>query len=202
MAAAPDQAVKPTARKLVEAAADLFWRNGYEATGLAEIYQAAGVNSGSFYYFFKTKENLLLAVLDHHLDVMHARIFGPIRRASLSPVGKVFAVLGFYRDFLKNTGFEMGCPIGSLALELGSPSAQVRGRLSRIFDAWCAEIRGFLVEASAELPPGTDLDSLARFVLTVMEGGVMQARTARSLQPFDDSVEALQSHFALLKQRL
>jgi AcrR family transcriptional regulator len=160
------------------------------------------VNSGSFYYFFKKKENLLLAVLDHHSEVMHERIFGPIRRSSLSPVGKVFAVLGFYRDFLQDTDFEIGCPIGNLALELGNPSDRVRKRLSEVFDSWCDGIRGFLVEASGELPTDTDHDALARFVLTVMEGGVMQARTARSLQPFDDSVDALQSHFEMLKQRM
>ena len=191
----------PTAQKLVNAAADLFWRRGYEATGLAEIYEAAGVNSGSFYYFFKKKENLLLAVLDHHLEVMHQRIFGPVRRSSLPPVGKVFAVLGFYRDFLRDTDFAVGCPIGNLALEVSGSSDRVRTRLSEIFDAWSAEIRGFLVEASSDLPRETDIDALARFVLTVMEGAVMQARTARSLKPFDDSVESLRNYFEALEMR-
>lgn len=194
-------ASNPTAQKLVNTAADLFWRQGYEATGLAEIYDTAGVNSGSFYYFFKKKENLLLAVLDHHLEVMHQRIFGPVRRSSLPPIGKVFAVLGFYRDFLKETDFAVGCPIGNLALELSGSSDRVRNRLSQIFDAWTAEIRGFLVEASSDLPRGTDIDALARFVLTVMEGGVMQARTARSLKPFDDSVDSLRNYFDVLSQR-
>ena len=59
------RAKEPTTRdKLVEVARQLFLAKGYEATGIAEILREAGVNSGSLYYFFKTKEDLLLAVLD------------------------------------------------------------------------------------------------------------------------------------------
>ena len=47
----------------MEAALYLFWLRGYAATGIAEILQRAKANAGSFYYCFKTKEELLLAVL-------------------------------------------------------------------------------------------------------------------------------------------
>ena len=54
---------KPTRERIVEAALYLFWKNGYAGTGLAEILESAEAKPGSFYYFFKTKEELLLAVL-------------------------------------------------------------------------------------------------------------------------------------------
>jgi len=64
----PVQSVVPdTRQRLVETAVFLFWENGYAATGVAEILARAKVNSGSFYHFFKSKEALLLAVLDWYL---------------------------------------------------------------------------------------------------------------------------------------
>jgi len=52
---------------------DLFWRQGYEATGVAQIQAEAGVLPGSFYFFFKSKEALLLAVLDRYMEILTRR---------------------------------------------------------------------------------------------------------------------------------
>ena len=56
--------------RLVDAALYLFWLQGYAATGVAEILSQANVRSGSFYYFFKTKEDLLLAVLQRYIETL------------------------------------------------------------------------------------------------------------------------------------
>jgi hypothetical protein len=66
---------------------------------------------------------------------------------------------------------------------------------------WTAAIEGCLKDASARFPADMDCASLSRFVLTVMEGGVMQARAHRSLVPFDASVEHLRAYFKLLEQQ-
>ena len=58
-----------TRERLVEAARKLFHQHGYRATGIAEILRAAEVNSGSLYYFFPSKEDLLVAVLER--DAVH-----------------------------------------------------------------------------------------------------------------------------------
>ena len=50
----------PTRDRLVEAARTLFWKHGYASTGIAQILKEADAGSGSLYYFFPTKEDLLL----------------------------------------------------------------------------------------------------------------------------------------------
>ena len=52
-----------TRERIVEAARQLFFKQGYAATGVAEILKAAEANSGSLYHFFPSKEDLLVAVL-------------------------------------------------------------------------------------------------------------------------------------------
>jgi hypothetical protein len=91
-----------------------------------------------------------------------------------------------------------GCPIGSLALEIHEPDPPVRELLAANFDGWVAAIKACLDAAAERLPAGTDTQALAQFVLTVMEGGVMQSRMFASIEPFDASVKQLRNYIDLL----
>jgi hypothetical protein len=95
----------------------------------------------------------------------------------------------------------MGCPIGNLALEVSDGNPEARELIHRNFENWAGRVEAWLHSAGGDLPRGTDLRRLARFVLTVMEGGLMQARAAGDIGPFDDSVAVLRDHFAALRAR-
>jgi hypothetical protein len=114
------------------------------------------------------------------------------------PIERVFALLGRYRQSLKDTECFYGCPIGSLALELHEPDLAVRERLAANFSIWIEAIHECLTDADARLPADCDRRELAAFVLTTMEGGVMQARTYRALEPFDGAVRQLRAYFERL----
>ena len=187
-----------TRQKLIESALYLFWLNGYEATPVAEILERTGVNPGSFYHFFKRKEDLLLAVLQLYLDSLDAVIVAPVRALHTDPIERVFGILAFYRRNLVATGCTYGCPIGRLALEIPAEQTDVHRLLADNFAGWTAAVAASLRDARGRFPAGTDFNSLATFVLTVMEGGVMQARARRDLAPFDASVSHLRDYFRLL----
>src|SRR5712691_9270039 len=107
-----------TRERLIEAARDLFLKQGYVSTGIAQILEAADAGSGSLYYFFPTKEDLLLAVLDWYLDNLGSMVVDPVLARVSDPIERIFGVLDGYRRQLLATGFAHGCPVGSLALEL------------------------------------------------------------------------------------
>jgi hypothetical protein len=111
------------------------------------------------------------------------------------PIERIFALLGAYRRMLEDSGCVYGCPIGSLALELHEPDPPVRELLSVNFEGWARHVKACLDAAGDRLPAGLDRMRLARFVLTTMEGGVMQSRTHRSLEAFDDGIAALHDYF-------
>jgi TetR/AcrR family transcriptional repressor of nem operon len=75
----------------------------------------------------------------------------------------------------------------------------VRELLAGNFSGWVSHIRACLDAAGSRLPRSVDTEQLAMFVLTTMEGGVMQARTHRSLSAFDASVASLHDYFARLE---
>jgi len=185
----------------VETARQLFHRNGYSKTGVAAILREAEVNSGSLYYFFPSKEDLLIAVLEKYADVLWPWIIEPAFERVSDPIERVFAVLDGYRRQLLESGCTEGCPIGNLALEMSDAHPNVRRLVAQNFDGWCAAIEACFEAASDRLPPGTDVSRLARFVLTVMEGGVMQVRAEGKIDRFEEGVAELRNYIdSLLSQ--
>ena len=170
---------------------ELFSTKGYGSTSIADILSRSQVNSGSLYHFFPGKQDLLLAVLDAYRDGLSDMLLQPAWEGIADPIDKVFALLGRYRDLIILSDCHYGCPIGSLALELHEPDPVVRTRIAANFEGWVIAVRELLEEAAGRFPPGTDFQSLAEFILTVMEGGVMQARTHRDVGYFDRAVAQL-----------
>jgi len=184
-----------TRDKLVETARRLFHEKGYQATGIAEILREAEVNSGSLYYFFPSKEDLLVAVLELYRELLRPRIIDPAFERVSDPLERIFAVLDGYRRQLIASGCTQGCPIGNLALEMSDRHPRVRELVAENFVAWRAVIQACLDDLSNRLPRETDTAQLAAFVLTVMEGGVMQSRVHASLEPYESAVQTLRDYF-------
>lgn len=195
------KAESKTRDRLVQAGLYLFCLQGYTATGIAQILERANANAGSFYYFFKTKEELLLAVLDLYVHSLQPIVVQPVLSQIQDPLERVFGILDFYRRNLLATGCTYGCPIGRLALEIPEEQTRIHKRLADNFDGWTAAVEKCLQDSISLLPAGTNLKTLSQFVLTVMEGGVMQARAHRAIEPFDASVQHLREYFRLLQSQ-
>ena len=185
-----------TRDRIVFAAMELFADKGYGATSIADILSRTQINSGSLYHAFPGKQDLLLAVLDAYRSGIGEMLLEPAWGEVADPIERIFALLAAYRGMLATTECTYGCPIGSLALELHEPDPPVRSALAANFAAWTGAVEANLRAAADRLPQGTDFPALAEFVLTVMEGGVMQARTHRDLGYFDRAITQLRHHFA------
>ena len=188
-----------TADRLVFAAMKLFMEKGYGSTSVQDILREAKANAGSLYHAFPTKQDLLLAVLAQYRDGIGPMLLQPAWEGVADPIARIFALLARYRAALEMTECTYGCPIGSLALELHEPDPPVRELLSVNFEGWVAAIQECLDEAAGRLPKGTDTYRLSQFILTVMEGGVMQSRTHRTLEAFDASVAGLRDYMNRLE---
>lgn len=184
-----------TRDRIVEAARQLFFRHGYTATGIAQILKASGANSGSLYHFFPSKEDLLAAVLEQYRGMLDPYVIEPAYERAADPIERIFLVLDGYRRWLEDTEFELGCPIGNLALEVTNGHPRIRALICENFDAWSEAVRRLIQEAAGRLPEDVAPEALARHVLATMEGAVMLARSYRSFEPFDQSVHQLRDYF-------
>ena len=192
---------KDTRTRIVQAAMELFWLKGYGSTSIADILSRSQVNSGSLYYFFPGKQDVLIAVLEAYRDGIGPMLLEPAWGQVEDPVEKVFSLLQLYRRALVESDCTYGCPIGSLALELHEPDPPVRELMAANFNAWVAAVEACFAAAADRLAPGADFRALAELALSVMEGGVMQARTHRDIAHFDRAIGQLRIHVDALTTR-
>ncbi len=184
-----------TRRRILEVAFRLFHEQGYHATGIATILREANVNSGSLYHFFSSKEDLLVGVLEYALEELDPQVMARVRERTSDPIERIFALLDQYRSMMVFFGCRMGCPMGNLALEVADDLPEARRLIHQNFVNWTRHIKGWLDEAADRLPARLDREQLANFVLTVMEGGIMQSRASGDLAPYDDSVAQFRNYF-------
>lgn len=190
---------KTARERIIEAAMELFWLKGYNSTSVADLLSRTQLNSGSLYHVFPSKQDVLIGVLEAYRDGIEQMLLEPAWGGVADPIQKIFALLNAYRGLIVQTECTYGCPIGSLALELHEPDPQVRALLAANFENWTGAVERCLEAAGTRLPPRLDRRALAQFVLTTMEGGVMQARTHRDVAFFDRAVTQLREHFELLE---
>ena len=187
-----------TRERLIESARFLFWERGFAGTSMADLLAHAGVNSGSFYHFFESKEALLREVLEGYLGALRPMVIDPAFASTTEPVGRIFAILAGYRDRILTTECHYGCPLGRLALEIDPENRPAHRLIALNFEGWIDAVRECVEEVRDRLPADADPVALATFVLAVMEGGVMLSRSSGSVEPFDRAVAQLRQHFRLL----
>jgi TetR/AcrR family transcriptional regulator, transcriptional repressor for nem operon len=102
--------------RLIAAAMQLVYQQGIERTTLADIAKAADVPAGNVYYYFKTKDEVIAAVIDAHAQQVRATL-AAIEAGHRSPRSRLKALV---REFTaqSETVAEYGCPLGSLCSEL------------------------------------------------------------------------------------
>jgi TetR/AcrR family transcriptional repressor of nem operon len=166
---------------LIAAGAQLLGKRAYGALGVAEICAVAGVPKGSFYYFFPSKQDFALAVIDEHWDQQRAQ-WAEILSAA-APIGERLhelfrATAKVQQDALEGTGSVAGCMFGNLALELSSSEPEVNERLREIFDAQVEMVQTALGGEHSRFAgsAGIDLGGLASSVVANLEGVVLLAK--------------------------
>ncbi len=193
---------KVTREKVIGEAGRLFALKGYHDTKLEEVLQGAGVTTGAFFHHFKSKEDLAFAVIDGHmarrrelLDRIEQSLPPGVDDGPLAPVfRRLDAIAEMIRDRDQGQG---GCVIGNLSTALSDTHDGFRRRLAECFDEMAQEFLPHL-DAAAKAKgraPAEGATELAQYIVSVIEGAIMLARTHR-----DSKLPACQ--FAHLKEYL
>ena len=179
---------KGSREKAVEAARQLFFEQGFQATSLAQIYQRAQINPGSLYYHFRSKDDLLLAVLERYLEMLVPYVMAPAEAAGQGALVRIVALLGGYRHQLVASEFSLGCPIGALSIEVGATNPSAAELIDQNFLAWHRRVQGWLESDGLS---ATDANELAELALTTMEGAIVLCKARREIGPWDSAIGVL-----------
>lgn len=183
----------PTTRDLIVEKADtLFYEGGYEATSFAEIAAAVGISRGNFYHHFKTKDDILDAVIQRRmirtrdmLDAWQADGANPHDR-----------ILSFIQMLIANRSKIMtfGCPVGTLCSELAKLDHVAQGRAAEIFGLF----RDWLTVQFRVLGAGDRAGQLAMHILSWSQGVAVMAIAFRDEAFIQTEVSRIENWLANL----
>jgi TetR/AcrR family transcriptional repressor of nem operon len=166
--------------RLLEAAMDLIWCRSYGAVTVEDICEAAGVKKGSFYYFFKSRDELVAAALDAKWEEgrrIFDEIFSPTR-PPLERLQKAFEhVYERQKELREKHGHTLGCPFSSVGTEVVTADKALRDAVARTMKGKLRYFESALRDLQAEGQlHGQDPAELARQVYSYYEGVLAQAR--------------------------
>ena len=179
--------------KLIQTGKQIIVQQGYNAAGLNKILTTAGVPKGSFYYYFSSKEDFGLAIIDSFAEKYQQKLQQTLKDDRHPHLKRL-------RNYFESGIADMtasecndGCLMGNLAQELSSQNEQFRDRLSQIFLDWQQAFAECLQEAqiAGELTPDRNATTLAKFMLAGWQGAILQAKVNKSVEPMENFLNLL-----------
>ncbi|WDE03221.1 TetR/AcrR family transcriptional regulator [Thalassomonas viridans] len=155
---------KATREHIVEAADNLFYQQGFEHTSFAHIAKAVNISRGNFYYHFKSKDEILSAVIQHRLTNTR-EMLEQWQREGGTPAGRIRCFINILITNLDKIK-RYGCPVGSLTTELSKLSHTGQGEANQLFSLF----RTWLRRQFEQLGHRADADELAMHLLARSQG--------------------------------
>jgi TetR/AcrR family transcriptional regulator, transcriptional repressor for nem operon len=157
--------------RLVSSAAELLHSQGVERTTLAQIAEAAAVPPGNVYYYFKTRDELVAAVIESRIEEVRT-LLGSLDKRS-TPSARLKALARNWGEASEIVA-EHGCPIGSLTSELNKQGGDLDQQAARLFGMlldWAQDQFSQLGRKDAR--------ELATTLLSTVQGATLLANTFR-----------------------
>lgn len=162
-------------QRIIEATDDLLYHKGFNLMSFSDIADASHVPRGNLYYYFRTKDEVLAAVIEHRLQRMR-QMLDEWERTIPDPVERLKRYARIPVIELDNM-LRYGCPMGSLNSELGKSQRELRAVTRRQFDLF----RDWLAAQFRQLTPDIDADGHAMHLLVWTQG------IASLSQAYDDA---------------
>jgi TetR/AcrR family transcriptional repressor of nem operon len=167
-----------TRQRIIAKAAPLFNRRGFDGCSMRDISAATGLEKGSLYSHFATKEELAAAAFDHAWAQTCSARVGNLDQA-LNSVDKLRLHIA---NFVSKPSFPGGCPMLNAALDADDGNATLRRRAEGAMRDWV----GYLADitrtgqAKGEIRPSVNPEELAILIISLLEGAFVSSRLQRS----------------------
>ncbi len=174
-----------TRLNLIKEGARLVHEKGYNNTGLSDILKAAGIPKGSFYHYFRSKDDFGLAVIDYFGESIQAMLKGPLDDTGTPPLERLARVMDTYHSIFEKMGHRCGCPVGNLMQEMSDLNEDFRNKVGHVYSLMKDGIEQCLSQAREQGDIAADLDpgQAAQFILNSWEGAIMHMKLAKDKEP-------------------
>jgi len=182
-----------TREKILRTARHLFHTKGFNAVSISDLVDAVGMQKGSLYYHFSSKDDLARAVF-----AAASEEFMAFLDRTLTPEGSATALEQFFSSVLDGhiaTGFVGGCLFGNTALEMSDSNADFARMVQDVFETWIRKLAFVVEQAQRQDQISKELSSgaLATQIIATIEGGIMMSRLKKDETPLRQSLETLRN---------
>ena len=171
--------------QIVEAGLKTLLNKGFNACGVRDITEAAGVPTGSFYNHFASKEALGAEIVERYGRDNSRR--KDLRDKALPPLERLRRHFAGLNQMYADLEYGRGCLLGNFSAELADHSPLIRERLAALSASWTRDIEDAVRDAQADgsISTGADPADLAAFLLDAYEGALLRARVEKSGAPLE-----------------
>jgi TetR/AcrR family transcriptional regulator, transcriptional repressor for nem operon len=168
--------------EILGAGVDLFLEKGFNAAGVKDITDRAGVPKGSFYNHFESKEALATVALERYGET---RRLTDLANREIPPVERIRRHFEFLRDELPD--FARGCMFGNFSAEVVDHSEPLRLRVQDSLNLWSTLLADAIADgqAAGEIRGSLDPQKTAHYLTNAWEGTLLQMRADKNADAFD-----------------
>src|SRR5438067_10533445 len=171
-----------TRERIVETSAELFRTQGYNATGVKQIVNAAKAPFGSIYHFFPGGKEQLGAEAIRVSGALYEQLIPAVLDPAPDPVTGVRNFFAGAAEHLRETDYADACPIATVSLEVSSSSETMREACADVFESWIAAGAARFEAGGVDAATAREL-TIA--MLAALEGAFVLARALRSTEPLE-----------------
>lgn len=187
-----------TKEKLLAVTFEEIYENGYYSTSVDKILKKANMNKGSMYHYFKSKKELVLAVIDAHVFAYIDKKYSAILDTNDNYIDSMFEVLKNRDSF----NFTLGCRLNSLVQELSHHDQDFKVALEKVYYHFEDIIFRVLTKAYENMEiEHPDIKQLSIFVVASVEGCISTAKKSQDSQIFASCIEQLELYFKQIRTK-
>ncbi|MGC4062277.1 MAG: TetR family transcriptional regulator C-terminal domain-containing protein [Aquabacterium sp.] len=182
--------------RLTEAGYALFKQHGYNATGIQQITDQAGVPKGSFYNHFESKEAFAAQIIRNYAQWVENAWHKGLQDAPASPLATIRQLFAMFIAHHAQSGCQ-GCLVGNFAAEVVEASPHCRSVLSAVMQDWRGRLAMLIAQAqqAGELREDLDAQTMAGFFWDAWEGALLRTKVDNSVQPLEDALRLMLDKF-------
>lgn len=179
--------------KLLDHGVYLLMTQGYHATGVNEIVNAAQVPKGSFYSYFESKEAFAAEAITHYMEPFIQRLTEHLQNPQIDVLT---ALKRYYAELIvevEQNGYKGGCLLGNLMGEIGDTSERCNQALKLAVERYQSLQQKALLKAQQEGTVRKDMnaENMAKLLVNNWQGALLRMKLEQSVQPLQEFCDTL-----------
>ncbi|MFT5206899.1 MAG: TetR/AcrR family transcriptional repressor of nem operon [Candidatus Omnitrophota bacterium] len=193
---------QPTKIRILETSKEMMLEKGYTATSIDDICKCTGVAKGSFFHYFKNKEELGKSLIQYFSEQMKVKFESMMSPIAKDPLQRIYAFLDCVKQ-MANSPEAKGCLVGTLAAEIHQTHPELKQACSESMCGTLSSLRADFEAAKAQYVPKSTVDtsSLAELCSSVMQGSFVLYKATGNNKMLKSNVEHLTNYIKSIYEK-